>query len=184
MRINLAEIPPDGRSYIWTSQTRELNPVLKDLIGSIPYHTEFFIKPLNSRDFEMSGSIRTEMPEVCSRCGLDFNLRINEKFRNILIPRQEDDRTGHYARVNHVSEVLEGGPEALEYEGVSFEMGEYLHEVVALAAPFNPKAPVDEKGDCSVCKIPVKEKLFSYDEEMPEEKPESPFNVLKNMKLN
>jgi uncharacterized protein len=184
MRINLAEIPEEGRTYIWNSQTGELNALLADLVGKLPHHSEFFIKPLNSRDYELNGFIRTEMPEVCSRCGIDFDLKVNEKFRGILIPRQIDSRTGKYARVNHVSESLEEGPEVYEHDGNIFEMGEYLHEIVALAAPFNPVAPEDEKGDCSVCKIPVKGRLFSYDEEMPEEKPENPFSVLKNIKLN
>ncbi len=69
MRINLTEIPEEGRTYIWNSQTKELNAVLADLIGNTPHHAEFFIKALNPRDYELTGTIRTEVPEVCSRCG-------------------------------------------------------------------------------------------------------------------
>lgn len=184
MRIHLADIPEEGKSYIWNNQTAELNPILADLIGSTPYQAEFFIRPLNSKDYELQGSIKTQIPEACSRCGLDFNLNVDDRFRAILIPRQEETRTGKYARVNHVSESLEEGPEVSEYDGNIFEMGEYLHERVALAAPFNPVAPEDANGDCSVCKIPLKGHSFSYDEVMPEDKPENPFQVLKNIKLS
>lgn len=184
MRINLAEIPEEGRSYIWNSQTRELNSILADLIGSTPYHTEFFIKPLNTRDFELVGLIRSELPEVCSRCGIDFNLAVNEKFREILIPRQADDRTGKYAKANHLSETNDDGPSVAEYDGTSFDMGEYLHEVVGLATPFNPVPPENEKGDCRVCHKFVRGQAFKYDEEMPAEVKENPFAALKNLKLN
>jgi uncharacterized protein len=184
MKINLSEIPEEGESFICSTKTGEFNAILKDLIGKATYHSEFFIKPLNTRDFELSGYIKTELPEDCSRCGIEFSLQVHPKFKAILIPRQEDDRTGKYAKANHVSETIEEGPEATEYDGMIFDMGEYIHEAVAIAAPFNPAGPEDEKGNCSICGIPVKGRSFGYDEKMPEEKPESPFSVLKNIKLN
>lgn len=184
MRINLSEIPEEGRSYVCNRKTGELNAILKDLIGTAAYEAEFFIKPLNSKDFEMNGEIRTELPEDCSRCGIDFQLKINPSFREILIPRQTETRTGKYAKVNHISEAAESGPSVVEYDGLVFDMGEYLHEMVAFAAPFNPAGPEDEKGDCSVCGISVRGRSFGYTEEMPAEKPESPFAALKNIKLN
>ncbi|WP_413291530.1 YceD family protein [Bdellovibrio sp. HCB337] len=184
MKINLTEIPEEGKSFVCTQKTGELNVVLKDLIGDNAFHSEFFIKPLNSKDFELSGFIKTELPEDCSRCGIDFCMKVTPKFKAILIPRQSDDRTGKYAKVNHVSESLEDGPEATEYDGMIFNMGEYVHEVVAINAPFNPAGPEDEKGDCSICGIHVRGENFGYNEEMPAEKPESPFAVLKNIKLN
>lgn len=184
MKINLTEIPEEGKSFVCTQKTGELNVVLKDLIGDHAFHSEFFIKPLNSKDFELRGFIKTELPEDCSRCGIGFDLKIHPKFNAILIPRQSDDRTGKYAKVNHVSEALEEGPEVAEYDGMVFNMGEYVHEAVAIAAPFNPAGPEDEKGDCSICGIQVRGRNFGYNEEMPAEKPESPFAVLKNIKLN
>ncbi|HEY8270587.1 MAG TPA: DUF177 domain-containing protein [Pseudobdellovibrionaceae bacterium] len=184
MKINLSEIPEEGRTYIYTSKTGELNGVLKDLIGATPYHSEFFIKPLNSKDFELSGAIETELPEECSRCGIDFCLKVKPSLNAILIPRQMDDRTGKYAKVNHISEALDDGPATAEHDGMVFDIGEFIHEAVAIAAPFNPAGPVDEKGDCSVCGITVKGRSFGYDEQLPVEKPESPFAVLKNIKLN
>lgn len=184
MRINLADIPEEGRQYVWNNQTGEINAILSDLIGTTTYQSEFFIRPLNSKDFEMTGFIRTELPEECSRCGIDFNLKINEKFKEILIPRQIDTRTGKYAKVNHISEAVEEGPSVLEYDHAHLEMGEYLHEIVALAAPFNPAPPENEKGDCSLCLKSVRGKVFLYNEEMPSEKANNPFQALKNLKLN
>jgi uncharacterized protein len=184
MKINLAEIPEEGKSFVVNNKTAELNTVLKDLVGDMPHRAEFFIKPLNTRDFELTGEIETEVPSECSRCALDFNLKIKQPFTGILIPRQADDRTGKYAKVNHVSEALTDGPVTAEHDGLIFDMGEYLHEAVAIAMPFNPVGPENEKGDCSVCGIRVRGRNFGYDEVMPKEKPESPFAALKNIKLN
>ncbi|WP_374028654.1 DUF177 domain-containing protein [Bdellovibrio bacteriovorus] len=184
MKINLTEIPEEGRSFQYNSQTGELNAVLKDLIGGAHYDAEFFVKPLNSKDFELVGKVRTKTPEQCSRCGIEIAFPVNEKFHEILIPKQSQPRGSKYSKVNHVSDLPEEGPDVSEYEGHLFDIGEYIHEVIALAAPFNPAGPEDENGDCSICKIPVKGQSFSYDEELPLEKPANPFAVLKNIKIN
>ncbi|MGZ3770545.1 MAG: YceD family protein [Bdellovibrio sp.] len=184
MKINLTEIPEEGRSYQWNSQTGELNSVLMDLIGKTLYETEFFIRPMNSRDFEVTGTVQTKLPEQCSRCGIEFALPINVKFHEFLIPKQDNPRGSKYSKVNHVSDLPEGGPDVTEYEGHLFDIGEYIHEVVAMASPYKPVGPEDENGDCSICKIPVRGKTFGYDEKMPEEKPANPFAVLKNFKVN
>ncbi len=185
MKINLTEIPEGGRAYHWNSQTGELNSALLDLIGKTLHEAEFFIKPLStSKDFELVGTIKTKLPETCARCGNEIPFAIDEKFHEILIPKQDQPRGSKYSKVNHVSDLPEGGPETVEYEGNLFDIGEYLHEMVALAAPFNAVPPEDDKGDCSICKIPVRGQTFSYDEKMPEEKPQNPFAALKNIKLN
>ena len=184
MKINLADIPEEGRSFVWNSQTAEITSILKDLIDKAEYQAEFFIKPLTTKDFELTGFIKTKLPEQCSRCGIDFAFPINEKFREILIPKQSQPRGGKYSKVNHVSDLPDNGTESVEYEGQHFDMGEYLHEVVGLAAPFNPAGPENDNGDCSICEIPLKGRTFSYNEEMPEEKPQNPFAALKNIKLN
>ena len=184
MRINLHEIPEEGKKFLWNEKTKEINRALEDLIGSSAHVAEFFIKPINSKDFEMTGSIKTQLPESCSRCGLDFCFPVSQKFHEIIIPAQPEDRTGKYAKVNHISEAVISGPSVAEYgENETFEMGEYLHEQVAIALPFNPAPPEKANGDCSLCDIPVRGKTFAYNEEMPEEKAESPFEVLKNLKL-
>lgn len=185
MKINLTEIPEEGRAYKWDSKSGELNSVLLDLIGKgALYEADFFIKPMNSKDFELTGTITTKLPEQCSRCGIEFPFPINEKFHEILIPKQDQPRGSKYSRVNHVSDIPEGDLEFSEYEGNFFEIGDYLHEVVALAAPFNPAGPENAEGNCSICGIPVRGQSFSYDEKMPEEKPQNPFAVLKNIKIN
>jgi uncharacterized protein len=182
MLINLLEIPQEGKHFVCNNKTSELNEILSDLIQNTTYRTEFSIRPLDNGTFELVGFMKTELPEQCSRCGLDFQLQVDEKFKELLIPELHQPRNSKYAKANHFSDLHHEGPSVAEYQGHHFNMGEYIHEVVALAAPFNPCAPADEKGDCKVCGININEKRFDYDEDF--EKPESPFSVLKNIKLN
>lgn len=183
MRINLQEIPDEGRDFIYNNQTSELNEVLKDLIGKTAYSAEFSIRPTNTNTFELQGFIKTHLPEQCSRCGLDFKMPVNVNFKEMLIPKQNLPRDAHFTKANHFSDMAGEGPSVQEYEGHHFQVGEYLHEVIALEEPFNPVAPVDKNDDCTVCKLNVKSHSFSYDEGNIDDKA-SPFSVLKNLKLN
>lgn len=184
MKIKLSEVPEEGRDYKWSTNTGEANAVLKDIIGQNSYEAHFFIRPLNSRDFEMTGRIITKSPEVCSRCGQDINFPVDSKFHEILIPKQSQGRTGKYSKVNHVSDLPDSGPEFTEYEDMAFDMGEYLHEVVALAIPFNPVGSKEDHGDCSFYDPAKKDQTVIYDDVMPAEEAKNPFAALKGVKIN
>lgn len=182
MLINLLEIPEDGKIYVCNQSTKEFNEILADLIGTTAYQTQFFIKPLSNGTFELSGNIQTQLPEQCSRCGLDFKMQVNQDFKELLIPQLDQPRNAKYSRPNHFSDLKEDVVPVYEYQGHHLNMGEYLHELVAITEPFNPAAPVDEKGDCTVCAININNKNFNYDEDFVA--PVSPFAALKNIKLN
>lgn len=184
MKINLNEIPEQGREYKFDRSERELTPCLDDLIKGAAYTTEFTIRPLNSRDFEMKGWIKTQTPETCSRCGVDFQYQVNAKFHEFLLPKMDQPRNSRYSHVNHVSDLPVDGPEMTEYEGTEFDLGEYLHEVVALAAPFNVAHPQDGSVECEIYQNPEGGQGFSVNKDIPLEKKESPFAALKNLKIN
>jgi uncharacterized protein len=188
MLIKLSEIPDEGRSYAWNSKTGEVNKVLSDLIQKNSYEVDFTIRPINSKDFELVGRIVAQAPEVCSRCGVDILFPVQVSFREILIPPQPTERLGHYARVNHVSEIHDDGPSSTEYgHNQIFDIGEYLHEAVALNIPTTPIPSSEAEGRCAECREIFKDKPFVYDEGfgeplLSEVKP-NPFDVLKNLKL-
>ena len=182
MIINLLEIPDHGASYVLTPKTKELNQSLQDLIGKSSYHAEFFIKPLDAGTYEFLGSIKTELPESCSRCGIDIQWPVSESFKELLMPEIKTERTEKYAKANHFSDMNHSGPSVTEYSGHKFNVGEFFHELVGLSIPFNPAPPANEKGDCGVCLIDLKNRSFDFHEEMGT--PESPFSGLKGLKLN
>ena len=182
--IRLSEIPEEGKSYLWNRETSELNKALEELVKDQKYEVSFFIKPLNTHDYSMTGTIKSQLPTDCSLCGLDFKLPVSIKINEILIPAQTSERKGHYAKVNHLSDA-EGNSstQALEYaENLNFDMGAYVHEAIAITIPFNPMPDTDEKGDCRTCGLNQKTHNFGYDEAMVDQKP-SPFAVLKNLKV-
>lgn len=183
MRINLTEIPEEGREWSVHNRSGELTQVLQDLIGSTgQYQADFSIRPLQAGTFELRGSVKTSMPELCSRCGEDFRWPVDEKFRELLLPALDQPRNSSFSKANHVSDLNDDGLSVSEYHGNIFEMGEFLHEIVALSMPPVPAPPKDANGRCSQCKIPVQEQRFTYDEQM--EETTNPFGVLKDWKKN
>lgn len=182
MKIRLFEVPEEGRSYTWSSQSGEINEILADLVGRQTYEVQFYLRPINSRDFELTGSIRTRVPELCSRCGDDIFVAIQARFHEILIPPQPEERTGKYAKVNHVSEIEDSGPESCEYDRQGqFDMGEFLHEVVAINTPLYPSPAADGNGKCGECRRVINPEPLMYEEKITPGP--NAFAPLKNLKL-
>lgn len=183
MRINLTEIPEDGRSWEITQKGGELNEALSDLTGpKSQYHAEFTIRPLQSGTFDLTGTIKTTLPELCSRCGDRFQWAVSEKFHELLLPAIAQPRNSSYTKPNHISDLASDELSTFEYHGNLFDVGEYLHEVVAISLPKVPAPPKDDKGRCAECKIPVGNQLFTYDEQM--EEVTNPFGILESLKKN
>lgn len=178
MKIRLNEIPEEGRQYKLNRETAELNAVLEDLLHKNAYDVNLDIRPLNPRDFTLNGNIATKTREQCSRCGEDFDFTIDKKVHEILIPGHDEDRTGKYAKSSPSGAGAADDTEVsvTEYSKQQFDLGEYLHEVIALEVPYNPF--------CSTCSQPENDKAFIYDEKMGEETKPNPFQALKGIKIN
>ena len=184
MKIKLNEIPEDGRDYEFNRKTAELNSSLSDLIGKEEsYDIRFSIKPLNSKDFSLIGTITTRTSESCSRCGDDFKFPVVKKINEILIPKPEMDRTGKYIKSSVAISETDENIAVLEYTNHQFDLAEYLHEAIAIDVPFNPMPKTKPNGDCSLCDKPSHHSEIIYDENLSVEKI-NPFASLKNIKLN
>ncbi len=176
MKIRLNEIPEEGREYILNRKTGELNTVLQDLIEDAAYDVKLYIRPINSKDFDMNGDVKTLTGEQCSSCGEDFKLAVKRQIREILIPEQGEDRTGKYAKSSTPISESEEGLSVSHYKSSQFDLGEFIHEAIALEVPFNPK--------CEECLKKADLEPFIYDEKMGEETKPNPFKSLKDLKLN
>lgn len=179
MKIKLNEIPEEGRTYTFNRQTAELNPVLQDILGNNEYDISLDIRPLNTKDFTILGRVSAQTHEQCSRCAEEFELPIQKKIHEILIPSQQEDRTGKYAKTSpHIVNASDDEQQigVTEYSKQQFDLGEFVHESIALEVPFNPHCPTCQKqGD---------DKAFVYDEKMGDETKPKPFDALKGLKLN
>lgn len=187
--IHLHEIPKDGKSWTFDQTHREAVAVLSDIVEGAPFAIQLFIEPLgNTSTFSLSGSFTAQWPEDCSRCGESFKYKSAEKFNHMLMPKVPAARDEKTTKPNHISDTLVGaegageGPEVFEYVGNNFDVGQFLHEILALAKPLIPAPSVDCNGQCTECKISVKNQDFSYDEPMVIKR--EPFASLKSFKLN
>jgi len=182
--INLSDIGPQGDSFSLNRESGELNAILSDLIGENNYDIQMKITP-KDHGFELVGSVRSQTPELCSRCGIDIQLKISKEFKELLLPKIKAPGIGeHYSRVNHYTDLHdEAGPGVIECDHLIFDAGEYLHELIALQIPARPVGETNEVGDCLVCGINTEKTKFGYEDSFPAQK-ENPFSALKNIKLN
>jgi uncharacterized protein len=182
MNINLLEIPDQGETFLLTSKDTEMAELLADLLAGQEFFAEVFIRPIQRPSYEIRGRIKTQSPEECSRCGLEFKYPIDESFAELLHPKTPLPRDGKYSRVNHFSDLTGEGPAIYEYEGHHLDLGEYLHEVIALAQPAIPAPSVQTDGTCSLCHENVQKMSFTYDEDFPALN--KAFADLKNLRKN
>lgn len=184
MIINLAEIPEEGRNYEYTTESGEVTAALADLIGENKYIAQFSIRPLNTRDFSLTGTLKSKSKEICSYCGQGIQFPVSVKFNEILIPPQEMTRDGHYAKPNHFTDAETQDLQSFEYSpGMKLNIGEYLHEAIALEVPYNPAPEVSPNGDCSDCGLNVQNLLKTYEEKPTPLEETNPFAVLKGIKI-
>ena len=143
-RINLKEIPEDGRDYEFDRTTGELNAILDDLIGDRAYDVRVRIKPIGNT-YEMIGHVRASAPETCSKCGTDIDVPVAKDVREFLIEDQVEFRNVQSVHGNGAIDFLNDDHSAVTYQGGVFDLGEYVHEAIALAEPFYPACP---EGQC------------------------------------
>ncbi len=178
--IYLSELPKEGRKYLYTNQTGELQPFLQDLIGKNPYEVELEVKPMGNV-FSATGKITTGLDELCSLCALEYVQRISQSFQEILIIQKPVK--GHQARVNHASELNLEGPECTELESDQFLVGDFIRELVALAKPIKPLGKPNCDETCENYQEAVRKGWLTPPNDK-DFKSENPFSKLAKLKLN
>ncbi|MFN7904755.1 MAG: YceD family protein [Pseudobdellovibrionaceae bacterium] len=181
LKIKLTDIPEEGKNFNYTRKDPEAVKALEDLVGNQPFEISITLRPINHMHFEMRGIIQASTSQQCSRCAEDFDFKLKKNINEIMIPEMDVGRTERYAKTPY--QENEGDLSSIHYSlDMTFDLGEYLHEVVALTIPENPSPEV--KGDqCTLCPKKVVPGAFDYDETTTAEKEPSPFEVLKNLKM-
>lgn len=182
VHIRLNELPPEGKAFEYSRVTGELNETLKEFIGQNPYTIRFEIHPIGNA-FELKGTAETQMDLACSLCGIDFKQDISEKLHEIIVIQAELPRVGHEARVNHTTELESTGPSYLEIPSPDLDVAEYIHEIIGLAVPIKPLGKKDCETACENWEELVQKGLLVREQDAEKTK-NSPFEVLKNLKLN
>lgn len=181
LKLRLTEIPEEGKSFTYTQKDPEALRALQEFVGNLPFEVKIHLQPINHAHFELKGVVKAASPQQCSRCAEDFQCHVTKNIHEIMIPELDVGRTERYAKTNVPEE--ESDLSSLFYSpDMIFDLGEYLHEVVALALPENPAPPVVAE-QCMACPKKVVPGAFDYDETTPEAVRPSPFEVLKNLKM-
>lgn len=179
--IRLKDLPQEGRRFVYTNESGELTSFIADLIGKNPYRVELEVRPMGNV-YMAEGRIQTGLDEICSLCALEFVYAVNEKFKEILVINDSQSSRDHQARVNHSSELTLDGPECTELESDMFLVGDFIHELIAIAAPMRPLGKPDCDTSCENYKEAVRAGWFGNQDETGTE-PKNPFAVLKDLKL-
>lgn len=179
--INLTEIPEEGRAFEFNRQTGDLNELLEDIIGDRAFSVNLFIRPIGNA-YEMRGEVRTQIAEICSLCGWDIELPLVRKVNEILIEAGESYRKEQSVHGNQAVDFLSDGPSVTEYQGNSFDAGEFVHEAIAVNQPAYPNCG---DADCEHLKESQKIQEELATSFQAEEKPKGHpgFGALKDLKL-
>lgn len=171
--VTLKDLPPEGCTYSYTSQSGELNETLEDLVGDLPYDVQIELRPIGNA-FEISGKINTKMHLDCSRCGREMDYPIVDDFRELILvedPRPRGEQGSHTA-----SHLVNDGPYCNYVTSQHFDIANFVHEHVAANEPYIAQC---DKPDCEAWMekanvIPAREGLTPTKE--------SPFAVLKDFR--
>lgn len=181
MKIRMSDINSEGKKFTFDRVSGELNEILADLTQKA-YKVNVFIRDLDAY-FELSGEVRADVPQVCSKCGEDISLPIVKKFNDMLMEKPVDPRGSHYSKGMSVdaSEQLPG--EVAFYSNDLFDLGEYIHELLALEMPDYPDCAVQEcpflkEAQAKLASLNAESGDFKVSEGHPA------FKALKNIKLN
>ncbi|MEO0334769.1 MAG: DUF177 domain-containing protein [Pseudomonadota bacterium] len=182
--IVLTEIPEEGRKLHYTSENGELDDVLRDVVGNHSYDIKLFVSPMGNA-YSVTGTLKTRMDLVCSKCAMDFAHSVSEKVDEIFVIEDERPRTAKSARVNHSNELDFSGPECTELSSPVLKVGEYVREIIALSEPIRPLGgPECETSESCPNLVEAKKGGWAPENFTTDSSEIGPFAALKDFKLN
>lgn len=179
--IGLKEIPQEGREFVFTRETGELNKHLEDLIGKNPHQVTFTITPMGNA-FKLQGQVNTAMDLACSLCAVDFKFTVHANLHELLLVQKPLGKGEQLTRTNHAHEWESQGPDYIMLENETFDVAEYIHEMIALQEPVRPIGRPNCDENCENLKDRVQRPWLSFGEDDQSTKA-NPFEVLSKIKL-
>jgi len=178
MIVDLKKIGFEGEHHHFDEKSEELHGVLTDLVGSYPFVVDLEIFPLGNT-YQVRGYFHFTYDEDCSRCGYDITLPTKNKINELLVKEKERPRKVQSVHEQKTEDLDSSIPSVTYLTSDDFNLGEFLHEMVAFAMSSYPACE-----DVALCES----RMFKVDE-APEDE-EAPvkghpgFAALKKLKLN
>jgi uncharacterized metal-binding protein YceD (DUF177 family) len=182
IEIHLRDLPPEGRDFVYTRESGELNHALADLIHKNDYRVEFHLMPMGNT-FDLRGKLITHLDLECALCALDFKFPIEQKLHELLVVQKPLEKGDQLVKNNHAHEWENKGPDYILLDADVFHVGDYIHELVGLAEPIRPLGKPDCDINCENLSEPVKKYLGYGAENAPDPIRTNPFQVLEKIKL-
>lgn len=143
MIIDLLTVDEAGKDYNFDEKSDELSGVFADLIGSTAFRIYVEIKPLGN-SYLITGQVSSHYPEVCSQCGYDITVPLQNKINEIVVIEKLRPRNTQVSqsKQNFDSE----GPAVTYINETQFDLSEFLHEMMAASFSSYPKCA--DKDQC------------------------------------
>ena len=183
VQISLKELPAEGREFTYSQETGELNKILLPLIGRNKYSVKIKMTPVGN-SFDLRGSISTSMDLQCALCAIAFSHLIQVKLHELIVVQKPMAKGDQQTRANHAHEWESSGPDYIVLESETFEIDQYIHEMVALAEPLKPLGRPDCDKNCENLTDQVMRDWLTLGDEPPNSSIKAnPFKVLEKIKL-
>jgi uncharacterized metal-binding protein YceD (DUF177 family) len=176
--IRLNELPDQGRTFVYSRSTGEIQAQLEDLLGDRDYSVRLQITPLGQA-FRIEGQIQSGLDLQCSLCGIDFAFPLDIQINELLAVLPRLPKNGQYSRANHQSDLDESQPFCTELSSYDFDMGAFVREQIAVQEPSRPTARPDCETQCENYRALKTTGLLES-----QTTKSQPFDVLKGLKLN
>src|SRR5687768_15042658 len=109
-QIVLKDLPSDGRDFVYTRESGELNATLADLIADNPYEVRVKLTPMGNA-YDLRDELTTDLNLLCSLCASDFKFPVKQQMHELIVPQKPLNKGDQQVRSNHAHELSEGGPD-------------------------------------------------------------------------
>lgn len=136
MLIDLHSIDESGQDFHFDEKSEELEGAFTDLIGENPFAIDVEFRPLGNT-YQVKGRLKSQYSESCSKCGYDIDVPLDHKINEIVVIEKVRPRN---TQVSQSQQNFDSMDPAVTYvNDSSFDLKEFLHEMMASGLNFYPK---------------------------------------------
>ena len=137
LKINLKSLSNQGWDFSYNQKSAELTKKLRPLIGENSYNIRVCVRPSGHSSYIISGQIQTWFNLLCARCAYEFKESINKEFEEKIFLQKKLIRIDKRVRNSHFSELMNTEDFTVINDDL-FDIGEFLHELIAVEEPLRP----------------------------------------------
>lgn len=182
VEIHLKDLPVEGRDFVYSRETGELNESMKDVVQGNDYQVRFRLLPVGNA-YSLQGEVSTSFNLQCSKCASELNVPVKLKMNELIVVEKPMAKGDHQGRANHVHELQDTGPDYIMLPNDFFRVPDYVHEMVALAEPTQPLCPPENAAACTSALEKIQRDWLSIGEGAGQAIKANPFQILEKMKL-